>query len=455
MAGQSGNPAVRVARGAAWVLLLGAACACAAGVRAETSEPAGPDGARGYEAEPKPAGETALLVPRLLLLPVRAAIQVGTYPVKTVSAVLSSSGLFDRLARAHERGVYLIPVPGVDPSLGLNLGLRAGHGNPFDPNGIITCRAAYGGTQEQLYSLTVRSRDIELLPYRDGWSYKLMAKYEILPRKQYFGIGNLSRHDRQTFYTLEQYLYLGTLRYAPSRWMACDLTFAVHRNQLRPGADLEPGEFSLTHHFPLEPQAPGYWVDPQNMQGEIALNLDRRDARGQPHAGWAAEGFVGYALGTGPDEVDFVRYGVDAQGYLPVARSHTLALRVAGEEARTSDEQHPIKLTELPSLGGRSTLRGYLADRFIDNASVLGSAEYRYRLSPLITFSAFADFGKVLPRLLDADFNDLHRAFGAGLDFARSDQFYFRVLGARSDEDWIFTATLEPAFDRQDRRERR
>jgi outer membrane protein assembly factor BamA len=391
----------------------------------------------------------------LLLLPVRAAIQVGTYPVKAVSGVLSSSGLFDRLARAHERGVYLIPVPGVDPSLGLNLGLRAGHGSPVDPHGIITYRAAYGGTREQLYSLTVRSRDAELLPYRDGWSYKLMAKYEILPRKHYFGIGNLSDRADVSYYTLEQYLYLGTLRYAPSRWMACDLTFAVHRNQLRPGSYLEAGEKSLERGFPLEPLAPGFWIDPQNMQGEIALNLDRRDARGQPHAGWAAEGFVGYALGTGPDEVDFVRYGLDAQGYLPVARSHTLALRVAGEEARTSDEQNSIKLTELPSLGGRSTLRGYLADRFLDNASVLGSAEYRYRLSPLITFSAFADFGKVMPRLLDVDFNDLHRAFGAGLDFARSDQFYFRVIGARSDEDWIFTATLEPAFDRQDRRERR
>lgn len=454
MAGRSGMEAVRTVRAATWLVLLLAAGAWATGVRAETGQPAGPDGARGYATPPKPAGETALLVPRLLLLPVRAAIQVGTFPVKAASGVLSSTGIFDRWARAHERGVYLIPAPGIDPSLGLNLGLRAGHGNPFDPNGLITYRAAYGGTKEQLYSLTVRSRDTELLPYRDGWSYKLMAKYEVLPQKHYFGVGNLSRRADISYYTLEQYLYLGTLRYAPSRWMACDLTFAVHRNQLRPGSYLDAGEKSLERGFPLETVAPGFWIDPQNMQGEVALNLDRRDSRGQPHAGWAAEGFVGYVLGTGPDEVDFVRYGLDAQGYLPVARAHTLALRVAGEEARTNDPG-PIKLTELPSLGGRSTLRGYLADRFIDNASLFGSAEYRYRLSPLITACLFADFGKVMPRLLDFDVDDLHRSFGAGLDFARSDQFYFRVLGARSDEDWVFTATLEPAFDRQDRRERR
>jgi len=455
MAGRSGNPAVRAARAAVWLVLLLAAGALAAGVEADTGKPAEPDGARGYAVPPKPAGESALLVPRLLLLPARAAIQVGTYPVKAASGVLSSTGIFDRMARAHERGTYLIPVPCVDPSLGVNFGLRAGHGSPFDPHGIMTYRAAYGGTKEQLYSLTVRSRDAELLPYGDGWSYKLMAKYEVLPQKRYFGIGNLSRRADLSYYTMEQYLFLGTLRYAPSRWMACDLTVAVHRNQLGPGSYLDADEKSLERGFPLETLAPGFWVDPQNMQGEVALNLDRRDSRGQPHVGWAAEGFVGYALGTGPDEVDFVRYGGDLQGYLPLARAQTLALRAAGEEARPSDETRHIKLTELPSLGGRSTLRGYLPDRFIDNASMLGSAEYRYRLSPLITACCFADFGKVMPRLLDFDFNDLHRSFGASLDFARSDQFYFRLLGARSDEDWVFTATLEPAFDRQDRRERR
>jgi hypothetical protein len=454
MKGRYGRLWSRAALGSALFLLLFTAVAVADGARAETTPPAGPDGARGYQAVPRPSGESALLVPRLLLLPVRAAVQIATFPVKTLGGAVSSTGLFDRMARAHERGVYLIPVAGVDPSLGRTFGLRAGHGNPFDRRGVFTYRAAFGGTKEQLYSLTIRSRDTELLPYRDGWSYKLLAKYELLPDKHYFGLGNPSRRDKLSFYTLEQYLFLGTLRFAPARWMACDLTFAVHRNQLSHAAYLKTGEKSIEQVFSLEPDAPGLYVDPQNMQGEIALSLDRRDARGQPHAGWAAEGFFGYAIGTGADGVNFVHYGVEGQHHIPLARAHTLALRVAGEEVRTSDP-NPVKLTELPSLGGRSTLRGYLADRFIDNASVLGSAEYRYRLSPLITACFFADLGKVMPRLLDVDFNDLHRSFGAGLDFARADRFYFRLLGAKSDEDFVFAATLEPAFDRQDRRERR
>jgi hypothetical protein len=457
MSESSGSQASHGRRLALGLLLLATLAAAGSAARADGAPPAstppGPDDARGYKAPPHERGEGALLVPRLLLLPVRAGMQLAMIPVKAAAGALSPTGVFDRMARAHERGTYLIPVALVDPSFGANLGLRAGQRSPFDRQGVVTCRAAVGGTQRMVFSLTLRSRDAHLLPYRAGWSYKLMAKYERLPDKHFCGLGNLSRRIDLAYYTLRQYLFLGALRYAPAPWMACDLTAAVHRNQVDAAAYPEEGRKSIELGFD-EGTAPGLYVDPQNIQGEVALTLDRRDSRGAPHQGWKAEGFFGYAKGTGPDAVNFVHYGVEGQGFLPLARSHTLLLRVAGEEVRTNGTS-PIKLTERPSLGGRSTLRGYLADRFTDNASAFGSAEYRYRLSPLITACAFVDVGKVMPRLLDIDASDLHRSFGAGLDFARADQFYFRLLGARSDEDFVFTATLEPVFDRQDRRERR
>ena len=84
----------------------------------------------------------------------------------------------------------------------------------------------------------------------------------------------------------------------------------------------------------------------------------------------------------------------------------------------------------------------------------MGTLEYRYQVSPFAETALFADFGKVMPRLLDFDFNDLHRSFGAGLRIATSDMFLFRVQAARSDETYVITGTLEAAFDREDRRER-
>ncbi len=420
-----------------------------------------PNGARGYSIPPAEASHTSLLLPRALLAPARLALYAGTLPVRAIGGLLAPSGIVDRLARAHARERYFVPVAFVDPSLALNAGFRAAHGNPLDPLGCISYRAAIGGTKKQLYSLTIRSRDVELTPYREGWSYKLLARYEIIPDKHYFGIGNTSRRNDLTYYTRERYLFLGTFRYAQTRSLRWDLTLALHRDQIEPAAYAVEGHKSIERGFPWESSAPGLWIDPQNIQGELALILDHRDVRGQPHAGWKAEGFCGYARGTGGDGIDFVHYGGEGHAYLPLAVRHVLALRLAAEEARTSETDARtgatarIKLTELPALGGRTTLRGYLTDRFIDNGSVLATAEYRYAVSPLVEACLFADFGKVLPRLLDFDFTAIHRSFGAGLNLGNDDLFYFRMALARSDEDIIFTATLEPVFDRVDRRERR
>lgn len=421
----------------------------------------GPQGARGLaEGSETSSLGTGGQAARILLFPVRAAVEVGTFPVRALGGAVSSTGWLQRMARGYERDRYLVPVAGVDPLPGANLGLRIGHASFFDANGCITWRLAYGGTDEQLYALTLRSRDAELTPYRSGWSYRVTAKYEVIPRKSYFGLGNVSSRGKLCYYSRERYLFLATLRRALTPWVRWELTGALQRSQIGEPSGLGTDEKSIFEVLPAESSSPGLAVDPQNIQGELALVLDRRDERGRPHRGWKAEGFFGYAHGTGGDGVSFVRYGGDLQGFLPLGERHTLAVHASGEEARTSDldaagHTRPIKLTELPAIGGRSTLRGYLDDRYVDNAAFFWTGEYRYRLSHLIEAAFFADFGKVMPRLLDVDFTDLHRSFGAGLRMASDDEFYFTLQLARSDEDVVFTATLEPVFDRVDRRERR
>ena len=420
-----------------------------------------PNGARGFTRPPEDPAQATLFVPRLLLSPARLGLRVATLPVRAAGALLSPSGYLQRWARTVHSHSYLIPLAGVDPSLGTNVGLRAAHGNPLDSRGCVTYRLAYGGTREQLFALTLRSRDPYLLPYEDGWSYRLTARYEVIPDKHYFGLGNVSRRKDLTFYTLERYLFLGTLRYAPSRWMRWDFSLSAHRSQIRSGAYLDDEERSIEELFGDDDRAPGWIIDPQNIQAEVALVLDGRDERARPGNGIKVETFFAFAHGTGPDIVEFVWYGGELQLYRSLAPRHVLAGRLAAEEAR-SDTQAPhsqrflpIKLTELPSLGGPTTLRGYLKDRYIENGAYLATLEYRYQVSPLVEACVFADFGKVLPRLLDFDFKVIHRSWGAGLRIASNEWMYLRLQGAASDEDVVLSASLESAFDRPDRRERR
>jgi len=221
-------------------LLLVVALGVPAGAAAQPSaagmtepSPPEPDAARGYETVPDD-DTPGLFLPRLLLLPARAILQVATFPIKALGGALSSSGLLQRMARGLHEERYLIPVFGVDPSLGLNAGFRAAHGNPFHHGGCFTYRAAYGSANEQVYALTIRSRDPYLVPEYSGWSYHLAAHYEILPRKHYYGLSNVSFHDRLTYHTRERYLFSGSLRFAPQPWMRWDLTISAHRNQISP-----------------------------------------------------------------------------------------------------------------------------------------------------------------------------------------------------------------------------
>ena len=158
------------------------------------------------------------------------------------------------------------------------------------------------------------------------------------------------------------------------RW---HLTGAVQRHQIERGAYVEGDERSIEEVFPSERQAPGLNIDPNNFSGELALTLDFRDRPGRPHSGFWAEGFFGSYRGSGPDGVDYVRYGGEAQGFLPLGRGRVLALRAAGEESRTGGSL-PIKFTELSSLGGRSSLRGYLENGFRAQAAVLGRLPLRW-----------------------------------------------------------------------------
>ncbi|MBD3235082.1 MAG: BamA/TamA family outer membrane protein [Candidatus Eisenbacteria bacterium] len=399
-------------------------------------------------------------VPRALLFPLRAAVYVAAAPARWIAGTLDPILPLDRIWHGLRRDRYFIPTIGVDPEWGANAGFRAATGNPLHGGSAITYRVAYGGAHAQVYALTFRSADDQLTPYRSGWGYTIRAKYENTAHHPHFGIGNDSSRDSLSFYDLERFVMRGTLHYAPWRRLRCDLTVAETRTAIARAHELPSDEVGIGERFPESVTVLGPATDPQKRWYEAALLFDARNERGRPTAGFRGEIYYARAQGAGDDTTRFSRYGLEAQGYVPLGERHTLVVRLAGEEIDRGDADS-LHFSDLLTLGGRSSLRGFYEDRFAGYATVLATLEYRIAFSRIAELCLFVDAGETVPKLTDPNsplrmnFDGVHYAYGAGLRYATHDLFCLRGFAAYSEEDLVFSVTLESAFAREDRRERR
>jgi hypothetical protein len=135
----------------------------------------------------------------------------------------------------------------------------------------------------------------------------------------------------------------------------------------------------------------------------VGLELDRTDADAVPTLGWKLEGDVAaYPALAGLDDA-FGTATARGSVYLPLRRVERpgsvphVALRAGGALAGGNV---PVQLA--PSVGGRSSLRGYSWRRFAGDAAAHGSAELRVPVTTVnflvrsrLGFFALADAGRV------------------------------------------------------------
>ncbi len=147
----------------------------------------------------------------------------------------------------------------------------------------------------------------------------------------------------------------------------------------------------------------------------FGVELDRTDSGPVPTRGWTVEAdLAGFAPVSGVD----AGFGTATAGgavYVPIVRDGlNMALRARGAVA--SDES-PVQFA--PSIGGRSTVRGYPWRRFVGDAAVSGGAELRapvgtvnFLIRSQLGLFALADAGRVW---FDGDSDGgWHTGVGAG-----------------------------------------
>lgn len=127
-------------------------------------------------------------------------------------------------------------------------------------------------------------------------------------------------------------------------------------------------------------------------------------------------------------------------------------------DGRLYSTQGDLPFWQLPSLGGRNTLRGYIQNRFTDEAAWHVTAEYRFWIIPrglrftdsinIERFGAafFYDIGTVaksLEKLIDAT---IHDSYGVSFRFSLERSALFRADLGFSDEGTNFTFTYGLSF---------
>jgi outer membrane protein assembly factor BamA len=113
-----------------------------------------------------------------------------------------------------------------------------------------------------------------------------------------------------------------------------------------------------------------------------------------------------------------------------------LALRLRGEAV--SGTRAEVPFTELPQLGGADDLRGYTTDQFRDRVLTIGSVEYEWDLSSLLSASLFVDAGRVFGSLDDFGVGHMRVGYGISLGGHTEHIFGFRGSLASSIDGGLF-----------------
>jgi hypothetical protein len=198
----------------------------------------------------------------------------------------------------------------------------------------------------------------------------------------------------------------------------------------------------------------------------VGLRYDTRDSQHQPYSGWRvgvvadgtpwqSDGSVGAVL-TAYGSVAFLVPPLLHSGGDPGEENPPTDTVALGFQVDTTVGDLPFY--DLPSLGGSSTLRGYIANRFTDDSAWHAAAEYRFWVIPRgfrltrtirierIGLALFGELGTVAPSLGDLPDARIHASYGVGLRISLERLAIFRADLGFSDEGTNLTVAFGLSF---------
>jgi hypothetical protein len=307
---------------------------------------------------------------------------------------------------------------------GVTVGVGYAHAvspdNLFDVRGSYTVRG-YKRVEAELTAprLFHRRGALSLL---GGWREATEAAF--------YGLGMDTSKDNRTNYDFRQPYGSATLTLWPARRLL----------MLRGGVELsrwsmEPGQgtFPSVDAVYAPGTLPGLGTKTTYLHSQGTVGFDWRTSPGYARRG----GFYGITLHDYTDwdkKLGFQQLDYEVIQHFPILREawvislHGLAQTVFSK----GDQQIPFFL--LPTVGGGSTLRGFISHRFRDRNSLVAQAEWRIMVNRFIDTAVFLDAGKVAAHKSDLDFTGLKYDYGFGVRFHGPFATPLRIELAKSPE---------------------
>ena len=279
-------------------------------------------------------------------------------------------------------------------------------------------------------------------PRRPEWRFQPYARFRSMKRLNYYGLGNETRSDdRTTFSMLDR--RAGAYGYIrPVGWLALGARGEGFWPRTSSGKD--PDVESIEERFPAE-ERPGFDENTNYAYIGGFVNLTYPYSRSEPprRGGDYMIGLGTYqdVSGTGHS---FRRLEIEGRERFPIHgndRVLTIHARVSSSSASTG---HTVPFYLMDTLGGAdnlrgfkesiiggdeatSTLRSFESFRFRDLATALIQVDFRQRLWSQVFATFFFDSGVVAPALGALSLDGMHRGAGVGLSVYRTNALAVRV----------------------------
>jgi hypothetical protein len=345
-------------------------------------------------------------------------------------------------ASANQDGLYA-ELGGMVPGAGISVGPGYRH-RLFGDQAIVDASAA--GSWHQYSMLQSRLEWPQL--FTDHLSIGTQLKYQDFTQLNFFGNGGDSLKANQTNYRLRDMDVLGFATVRPNGWLSIGGRVGVLKSMgIAAGtSSLSPSTGALFD----EVTAPGLTRQPDFLHADLSVDVDTQDVPGYPTSGGRYHVGIATFQDRTYSQYSFRRLDADAAEYIPLLHKNwVLALRGRAVLSETAAGQD-VPFYLLPTLGGSTTLRGFLDYRFRDRDLVLVNAEYRWPLFRAMDGALFYDAGTVAPSAQALSVHNAHTDYGVGVRLHSTRRTLVRLDVARSVEGYraffAFTAPfLVPA----------